>query len=302
MRLASIDIGSNAIRLLVNNVFSYNGSVQYQKETLIRVPLRLGREAFNDKVISDEKRTKLIKAMEGYRSMMEVFDVDNYQACATSALRDAANGEEIVNSIRQQSGIDIQIISGQEEAQILYAMDISRQLDPDKPCLYIDVGGGSTEISLFADNRFQESQSFPIGTIRLLSNLVDEEEWDSLKQWLKGIRNRYGDLYAIGSGGNINKLVKMYGKKKKKRMSYSNIVEAYEELSKYTYEERIRLLELKPDRADVILPAASVFKSVMAWAGIKKVYVPTIGLADGLIKQLYEQQHAQHAFEQPWIT
>lgn len=302
MRLASIDIGSNAIRLLVNNVFSYNGSVQYQKETLIRVPLRLGREAFNDKVISDEKRTKLMKAMEGYRSMMEVFDVDNYQACATSALRDAANGEEIVNSIRQQSGIAIQIISGQQEAQILYAMDISRQLDPDKPCLYIDVGGGSTEISLFAENHFQESQSFPIGTIRLLSNLVDKEEWNSLKQWLKGIRDRYGDLYAIGSGGNINKLVKMYGKKKKKRMSYSNIMEAYEELNKYTYEERIRLLELKPDRADVILPAANVFKNVMAWAGIKKVYVPTIGLADGLIKQLYEQQHARDAFEQHQFT
>lgn len=298
MRLASIDIGSNAIRLLVKNVFPYDGSVQYQKETLIRVPLRLGREAFIDRVISEEKRGKLLKAMEGYRSMMEVFDVENYQACATSALRDARNGEEIVQSISQQCGIDTQIISGKEEAQILYSMDISRELDPDKPCLYIDVGGGSTEISLFADNRFQESQSFPIGTIRLLSDLVDQQEWDELRQWLKGVRDKYGSLYAIGSGGNVNKLVKMYGKKKKKRMSYSNILEAHEELNKHTYEERIRLMELKPDRADVILPAAAIFKNIMAWAGIKKIYVPTIGLADGLIKQLYEHQYAEHPFTQ----
>ena len=298
MRLASIDIGSNAIRLLIKNVFPFNGTVQYQKETLIRVPLRLGREAFNEKVISEQKRGKLMKAMEGYRTMMEVYDVADYRACATSALRYAENGQEIVQQIRDQAGIDLRIISGQEEAQILYSMDISRQLDPDKPCLYIDVGGGSTEVSLFAQNQFQQSESFPIGTIRLLSDLVDHQEWDELKQWLKGVRETYGNLYAIGSGGNINKLVKMYGKKKKKRLSYSKVLEAHDELNRHTYEERIRLMELKPDRADVILPAAEIFKNIMAWSGIKKIYVPTIGLTDGLIKHLYEQTYAEHAFRE----
>lgn len=302
MRLASIDIGSNAIRLLIKNVFPYNGTVQYQKESLIRVPLRLGREAFNERIISEEKRGKLLKAMEGYRTMMEVFDVENYQACATSALRDAVNGEEIVKSIRDDCGIDIRIIGGQEEAQVLYSMDISRQLDPDKPCIYIDVGGGSTELSLFANNQFQESQSFPIGTIRLLSDLVEDQDWEGLQEWLKAVRTSYGSLYAIGSGGNINKLVKMYGKKKKKQMSYSKMLEAYDELNKHTYEERIRLMELKPDRADVILPAAEIFQNIMAWGGIKKVYVPTIGLADGLIKQLYEQEYAHHSFKESQFT
>lgn len=298
MRLASIDVGSNAIRLLIKNVFPFNGTIQYQKETLIRVPLRLGREAFNDGVISQEKRGKLLKAMEGYRTMMEVYDVENYRACATSALRHAENGSEIVDRIREDSGINIEIISGQEEAQILYSMDISRQLDPDMPCLYIDVGGGSTEVTLFAKNQFQESRSFQIGTIRLLSDLVKPEEWDALKEWLQGIYQQYGKIYAIGSGGNINKLVKMYGKKKKQRMSYSKILEAYDELSRHTYEERVRLMELKPDRADVILPAARIFKNIMGWTSIKKIYVPTIGLADGLITHLYEQNYAEHAFSE----
>ncbi len=298
MRLASIDIGSNAIRLLIKNVFPFNGTIQYQKETLIRVPLRLGREAFNDRVISPEKRDKLLKAMEGYRTMMDVYDVENYRACATSAIRHAENGAEIVQSIREHSGIDIEIITGQEEAQILYSMDISRQLDPDKPCLYIDVGGGSTELTLFAQNQFQESRSFSIGTIRLLSDLVKPQEWDGLKAWMQEIHSQYGNMYAIGSGGNINKLVKMYGKKKKQRMSYSKILEAYDELNRHTYEERIRLMGLKPDRADVILPAAQIFKNIMEWSGIKKVYVPTIGLADGLITHLYEQNYAEHAFNQ----
>lgn len=298
MRLASIDVGSNAIRLLIKNVFPFNGTIQYQKETLIRVPLRLGREAFNDGVISQEKRDKLLKAMEGYSTMMDVYDVEDYRACATSALRHAENGSKIVQRIRDESGIDIELITGQEEAQILYTMDISRQLDPHKPCLYIDVGGGSTEVTLFAKNQFQESRSFQIGTIRLLSNLVEEREWEDLQAWLKGIYKQYGNIYAIGSGGNINKLVKMYGKKKKQRMSYSKILEAYDELSRHTYEERIRLMELKPDRADVIMPAAEIFKNIMGWGGIKKIYVPTIGLADGLIKQLYEQTYADHAFSE----
>lgn len=298
MRLAAIDIGSNAIRLLIKNVLPFNGTVQYQKESLIRVPLRLGREAFNDKVISEQKRIKLLKAMEGYRTMMEVYDVEDYRACATSALRYAENGGDIVQQIREEAGVDIRIISGQEEAQILYAMDISRQLDPEKPCLYIDVGGGSTEVSLFARNQFQESQSFPIGTIRLLSDLVEHQEWDELKQWLKSLRQKYGNLYAIGSGGNINKLVKMYGKHKKKRMSYTRILEAHDELNRHSYEERVRLMGLKPDRADVILPAAEIFKNIMGWGSVKKIYVPTIGLADGLIKQVYEQSYAEHHFRE----
>lgn len=289
MRLASIDIGSNAIRLLIKNIIPFEGSVQYQKESLIRVPIRLGREAFTDGEISPEKHRKVLKTMEGFRLMMDVYDVENFSACATSALRNASNGPEIVEEIRQKTGIEISIISGQEEAQILYSMDISNQIDPENPCLYIDVGGGSTEISLFANNTFQKSASFPIGTIRLLNDLVTQESWDQLEDWLKSVKQEYGKLYAIGSGGNINKLIKLYGKKKKQRISYSELTDGLEDLQKHTYEERLRLLELKPDRADVILPASKIFRNVMVWGSIKKVYVPTIGLADGLIKQLYEQ-------------
>ncbi len=295
MRLASIDIGSNAIRLLIKNVFAFDGIVQYQKESLIRVPLRLGREAFNDGRISAEKHDKIMKTMGGFKSLMEVYGIENYRAVATSALRNAENGQQIVGQVLNETGISIQVIDGHEEAKILYSMDISHQIDPEKACIYMDVGGGSTDISLFANDAFQRSESFPIGTIRLLNDLVTQEDWQGLKSWLQTVKKEHGEMYAIGSGGNINKLIKMYGKtkKKKKRIGYKDIMEAYEALKQHTYEERIRLMQLKPDRADVILPACEIFRNAMAWAGIKRIYVPTIGLADGLIKQLYEEQYAR---------
>lgn len=292
MRLASIDIGSNAIRLLIKNVFPFDGIVQYQKESLIRVPLRLGREAFTDGKISTEKHDKIMKTMQGFESLMDAYGVEDYRACATSALRTAENGNQIVDKIKNETGIAIDVIDGKEEAKILYSMDMSHQIDPEKACIYMDVGGGSTDISLFANDSFQKSESFSIGTIRLLNDLVTKDDWKGLKSWLESVKKEFGDMYAIGSGGNINKLIKMYGKKKKKRIGYKDIMEAYEELKQHTYEERVRLMQLKPDRADVILPACEIFRHAMAWAGIKRIFVPTIGLADGLIKQLYEEQYA----------
>lgn len=288
MRLAAIDLGSNAVRLLFKNVFTHNGTIQYQKEALIRVPIRLGKEAFVDGFISEEKRQKLLKTMDSFTNLLNVYDAEGYRACATSAFREAGNGEAIVEEIRQKTGLSIDIIDGKKEAEILYSLDISRFINPDKPCLYVDVGGGSTEVSVFADNEYVRSSSFKVGTIRMLHNLVPDTEWENMKKWLTEIQNTYGKLYAIGSGGNINKLIKMYGKKKKKRLSYDHILTAHDEIRKYTFEERVNLLGLKPDRADVIVPATEIFKNIMNWAGIRHIYVPTIGIADGLIKMQYE--------------
>lgn len=292
MRLAAIDIGSNAVRLLFKNVFTHNNTIQYQKEALIRVPIRLGKDAFVNGKISEEKREKLLKTLQSFKSLLEVYDAEDYKACATSAFREASNGEAIVEEIRKHTGLSIDIIDGKKEAEILYSLDISRFINPDNPSLYIDVGGGSTEISVFSDNEYVKSSSFKIGTIRMLHNLVPQSEWQQMRDWLFDVKRSYGKLYGIGSGGNINKLIKMYGKKKKKRLSYDHMLNAYEEIRKYTYEERINLLGLKPDRADVIEPATEIFKNVMNWAGIKHVYVPTIGIADGLIKMQYESDRA----------
>ncbi len=290
MRLAAIDLGSNAVRLLFKNVFTHNNVTHYQKESLIRVPIRLGKEAFVDGVISDAKKDRLLKTIESFTTLLDVYGAEGYMACATAAFREAENGEAIVQELQEKSGLTIDIINGRQEAKILHSLDLSHYLTPDQNCLYIDVGGGSTEISLFVENKFLDSQSFKIGTIRILHDLVQDSEWEAMKKWLTYLRKQYGELYVIGSGGNINKLIKMYGKKKKKRLNYDHITRAQEELATYKYEERINLLGLKPDRADVILPATEIFKKVMFWGGIKKVYVPTIGIADGLIKLQREQR------------
>jgi len=289
MRLAAIDLGSNAVRLLFKNVFTHNQVIQYQKESLIRVPLRLGKDAFVEGRISDDKRERLTKALNSFRTLLDVYQAEGYLAYATSAFREAANGEEIVNELQEKNGLNIEVIDGQREAEILHSLDLSKYLTPDETCLYIDVGGGSTEFSLFVENVFVESRSFKIGTIRLLYDLVPYSEWQAIKHWLTDVRNRFGKVYAIGSGGNINKLIKMYGKKKKKWLNYDHILSANEELATYTYEERINLLGLKPDRADVIYPATEIFRNIMSWGGFKKVHVPTIGIADGLIKIQYEE-------------
>lgn len=288
MKFAAIDIGSNAVRLLFCNVFEGNGSPVFKKAELIRVPLRLGEDAFVSGKISDKKIEKLVTAMKAFRHLIKVYDVIDYRACATSAMRDAANGPAIVERIREEAGINIEIIDGKTEADIIYSNHVAEQLGRDKAYLYIDIGGGSTELSVFWKGRVAASRSFNIGTIRMLHEQVSKDTWSEMKSWVENRAKGYKEMVAIGSGGNINKLFKMSHKKESKPLSYDKLKGLYEKLSSYTLEERITLLGLNPDRADVIMPASKIALTIMKTADIEKMIVPQIGLSDGIVHLLYE--------------
>ena len=285
--LAAIDIGSNAIRLLLSRVFEDKNIVLFHKEELIRMAIRLGEDVFLQGKISDEKIQRLIYAMRSYYNIMQVYNVKAYKAVATSAMRDASNGKDVIKILEQETQIKIEILDGKTEANLIFANHIEELLDPDKAYMYIDVGGGSTEITIYNKHKVVASKSFNIGTLRLLYNKVDESVWDDMKQWIKKHTQGIYPLYAIGSGGNINKLYKMSGKKENKSLGYNKLKGIYEMLQSYTYEERMKLLGLKPDRADVIVPAAKIYLTAMKTADIDKIYVPQIGLSDGVIHQLY---------------
>lgn len=287
--LAAIDIGSNAIRLLLSRVVENKNLLLFHKEELIRIAIRLGEDVFLQGKISDEKIQKLIYAMNAYHNIIRIYNVTAYKAVATSAMRDATNGKEVIQLLEKETGIKIEILDGKTEAQLIFANHIEEILDPDKAYMYIDVGGGSTEISIYNKHKLVASKSFNIGTLRLLYNKVNDEVWDEMKQWIKKNTQGIYPLYAIGSGGNINKLYKMSGKKENKSLGYNKLKGLYEMLQSYTYEERIKLLGLKPDRADVIVPAAKIYLTAMKTADIEKIYVPQIGLSDGVIHQLYEE-------------
>lgn len=289
MKFAAIDIGSNAVRLLFSNVHETEKGARYKKNSLIRVPIRLGEDAFTHKKISEKNAERLVKAMRAFRLLIDVHEPVSYRACATSAMRDSSNGLDIVERVYKESGIQIEIVSGKKEAEIIYANHIEELLDSDKAYVYIDVGGGSTELTIFRNKKIVSSQSFNIGTIRLLKDMVDKSEWLYLKDWIEtNTKNINESLFGIGSGGNINKLHSMAGKKSDKPVSYERLAEIHSELNKYSYKERVEILGLNPDRADVIIPACQIFLTVMRTANIKKIYVPEIGLADGLVHQLYE--------------
>jgi exopolyphosphatase/guanosine-5'-triphosphate,3'-diphosphate pyrophosphatase len=290
LKFAAIDIGSNAIRLLFMNVYIVNGKAVYKKDFLIRVPLRLGEDAFLDKQISRKKTEKLIKTISAFKNLIEVNEALDYKACATAAIREAHNGAEIVNEVYKKTGVKIEIIDGDSEAGLINSNDIIETLEnPEKNYLYIDVGGGSTEISLFVKRKLIKSRSFPIGTLKMLNDQVTEKEWIDLRQTLKDFKDKYGEIFGIGSGGNINKIHKLYGNAKGGFITFEMIKHAYETLSSYTIADRIKELGLRPDRADVIVPAAEIYMLVMRWAGIKKIFVPKIGLSDGIIKNLYQE-------------
>lgn len=291
--LAAIDIGSNAIRLLLSRVFEDKNLIVFHKEELIRMSIRLGEDVFLHGKISDEKIERLIHAMKAYHHIMQVYNITAYKAVATSAMRDASNGKEVVEQIEKETSVKIEILDGKTEANLIFANHIEEILDPYKAYMYIDVGGGSTEITIYNKHKAVASKSFNIGTLRLLYNKVEDATWDDMKQWIKKHTHGIYPLYAIGSGGNINKLYKMSGKKENKSLGYNKLKGLYEMLQSYTYEERIKLLGLKPDRADVIVPAAKIYLTAMKVADIEKIYVPQIGLADGVIHQLYEELKAQ---------
>lgn len=289
MKFAAIDIGSNAVRLLFGNVYEGAAEPIFKKADLVRVPLRLGDDAFLHKRISDAKADKLITVMKSFRHLINFYEVTDFRACATSAMREAVNGPELVARIKKETGITIEIIDGKTEAQIIYSNHIAESLDKNYDYLYIDVGGGSTEITLFSKEQVVTSRSFNIGTIRMLNDLVSREQWSEFKNWVKEItKDHRRPLIAIGSGGNINKIFKMSRKKQNRPLSYSKLKAIYDMLDAFTLDERIKILGLNPDRADVIIPASRIFLTVMKTAETDKLLVPQIGMADGLIHLMYE--------------
>ncbi len=288
MVFAAIDIGSNAIRLLFCRVYNVDGKPHYSKEELFRMPIRLGEDVFLQGKITIQKADRLITALRGYSELIKAYGVEKYRAVATSAMRDASNGAEIIARAQNEAGIHVEIIDGKNEAALVFSNHIEELLNPKHAYLYIDVGGGSTEITLYYDNKVVASRSFDIGTVRMLLDKVNKDEWEEMKAWLKRNTSGIHPLSAIGSGGNINKIFKMSGKKETKHLSYDKLKGIYEMLCSYTYQERIERLDLKPDRADVIIPAAKIFLSIMKHADIDKVFVPQVGLSDGLVHEMYE--------------
>ncbi len=289
-KLAGIDIGSNAIRLLIANAIISHDSKQpiFKKSSLVRVPIRLGADAFIEEKISKENKNRMIKAMQAFKLLMDVHGVEKYKACATSAMREAKNGAEIASEIYKKTGVKIEIIDGKKEAAIIFSTDLKSIIEPDKSYLYIDVGGGSTEFTVFANGKIINSKSFKIGTVRLLKKpIITSELWNDIEIWIKKNTKHLTNLQVIGSGGNINKLFKMSGRPIGKPLSLIYLKAHYKFLKQMTYNERVTELGLNPDRADVILPATKIYISAMKWSGAKKIYVPKIGLADGIIKSMY---------------
>ncbi|MFC4268679.1 MULTISPECIES: Ppx/GppA phosphatase family protein [Polaribacter] len=289
-KYGAIDIGSNAIRLLVSNVIvRENAEPQFKKSSLVRVPIRLGADAFVSGIISDENVTRMIDAMQAFKLLMKVHHVEKYKACATSAMRESKNGKEVIAKIKEETGVDIDIIGGKEEAAIISFTDLNTLIEGDNSYLYVDVGGGSTEFTIFSGGKIITSKSFKMGTVRLLNNKKSENKiiFANVEKWIKKNTKDLKRLSLIGSGGNINKLFKMSGRTEGKPISYIYLNAQYQFLKKMSYQDRISELSLNPDRADVIIPATKIYLSAMKWSGARKIYVPKIGLSDGIIKSLF---------------
>jgi exopolyphosphatase/guanosine-5'-triphosphate,3'-diphosphate pyrophosphatase len=287
-KYAAIDIGSNAMRLLVSNIVEQEGKEpQFNKSSLVRVPIRLGQDAFTVGEITEENIERMIDAMKAYKLLMKVHKVERYMACATSAMREAYNGKEVAELIEQEAGVKVEIIDGKKEAAIIASTDLHHLLKNDHTYLYVDVGGGSTEFSLFADGKIVVSKSFKNGTVRLLNNMVNDVVWHEIEKWIKMIVEPYESVTLIGSGGNINKLFKLSGKQQEKPLSYFYINSQYQLLNSMSYEQRIAELGLNPDRADVIIYATRIYLNAMKWSGARNIYVPKIGLSDGIVKAMY---------------
>ena len=287
-KYAAIDIGSNAMRLLISNIVEENGKVtQFSKSSLVRVPIRLGQDAFTVGEITENNIERMIDAMKAFKLLMKVHRVEKYKAFATSAMREAYNGKEVVEMIKKKADIKIEIIDGKQEAAIIASTDLKFLLKTDETYLYVDVGGGSTEFSLFNDGKMVVSKSFKVGTVRLLNNMVNEIVWQEIEKWIKISTQDYDQVTLIGSGGNINKLFKMSGKLQEKPLSYMYVNAQYASLNALSYEQRISELGLNADRADVIIPAIKIYLNAMKWSGARNIYVPKIGLSDGIIKAMY---------------
>ena len=290
MRLAAIDIGSNAARLLITDVISGpQGVGEFIKTVLVRVPLRLGFDVFDKGEISPTKVEKIIKTIKAYKLLLDVYEVKHYKACATSAMRDAANANDIIKKVKAETGIEIEIISGDQEASFIYENHIAENMTKEESYLYVDVGGGSTELTFFSDGKMIFKKSFNIGTIRLLKNQVEEATWDEMKEFIISKTKGHHHVTAIGSGGNINKVFSISKRKEGKPLTLDLLRDYYKEFSNLSMSQRISLYKLREDRADVIVPALLIYINIMRWAVAEEIFVPKIGLADGLIHTLYEE-------------
>jgi exopolyphosphatase / guanosine-5'-triphosphate,3'-diphosphate pyrophosphatase len=297
VRLSAIDIGSNAARLLITDVISPleslragpRGVPEFIKVVLVRVPLRLGFDVFDKGQISPAKVEKIIKTVKAYKLLLDVYEVKHLKACATSAMRDASNADEIIKKVKTETGIQIEVISGDQEASFIYENHIAENLTTDESYLYIDVGGGSTELTFYSDGKLVFKESFNIGTIRLLKNQVNEATWDEMKEFIAKKTKGYHHVTAIGSGGNINKIFSISKRKEGKPLNLDLLRDYYKEFSSMSLAQRISLYKLREDRADVIVPALLIYINIMRWVDAQEIYVPKIGLADGLIHTLYEE-------------
>jgi exopolyphosphatase/guanosine-5'-triphosphate,3'-diphosphate pyrophosphatase len=293
LRLAAIDIGSNAARLLINDVIiGPQGEPEFVKLTLVRVPLRLGFDVFERGEISEEKTLMLVNTIKAYKLLLDVYNVPHLKTAATSAMRDAANAKKVLDRVEKEAGIRINVITGEEEASFIYENHVAENMDTNESYLYIDVGGGSTELTFFSDGLLVAKQSFNIGTIRLLKNQVDEAAWIEMREFIQQKTSGYHHITAIGSGGNINKVFSLSKKKEGKPLTLEMLRNYYREFSSLTVAQRINLYKLREDRADVIVPALLIYINVMRWAEADEIFVPRIGLADGLVHILYEEVKA----------
>lgn len=286
---AAIDIGSNAVRLLVSTITEKEGKEpMFRKTSLVRVPIRLGADVFLKKKVSEKNTMRMIDTMHAFNLLMKSHGVEKYKAYATSAMREATNGNEIAAIIKEKSGINIEIIDGSHEAAIIAATDLHALIQNDCNYLYVDVGGGSTEYTMYSNGKTVASRSFKVGTVRMMEDLVEHHTWEEMREWVKETTRDYDDIDLIGSGGNINNIFKTSAKKEGKALSLKYMKDYDEKLNSYTYEERITELDLKNDRADVIIPATKIYVNSMKWARANWIHVPKIGLADGIIKSLYK--------------
>lgn len=290
LRLAAIDIGSNAARLLISEVkINSDGTPYFNKLNLVRVPLRLGFDVFETNEISKPRIAMIMQTMKAYKHLSNAYEVNYIKACATSAMRDARNAQDIIRKVKMETDITIEVISGENEANLIYENHIAENMSKDDSYLYIDVGGGSTELTFFSNDKLVFKESFNIGTIRILKNMVADAQWDAMKDYIKNRVKDYKSVIAIGSGGNINKIFSLSKKKDGRPLNLELLKDYYKELSVFTLEERMRVYKLREDRADVIVPALLIYISVMRWANAEEIYVPRIGLADGLIQHLYKE-------------
>ena len=289
-RYAAIDIGSNAVRVLISNVVTKaTAPPKYMKSSLVRVPIRLGQDSFTVGEISEANIKRMVKAMKAFKLIMKVNKVKRYMACATSALREANNAEEVIRTIKKKAGIEIQIIDGKREAEIIATTNIFESINKNRTFLFIDVGGGSTEFSVLVKGKRIVSKSFKVGTVRMINNMVSDKVWEEIKMWIETHTKDYSKLALLGSGGNINKLFKIAKVKDGRPLSFIKLNRLYNELNQLDYNERIIQWELNPDRSDVIIPATQIYLKALQWSGATEIFVPKIGLSDGMIKVLYRE-------------